>query len=721
MQQRAVAHEREPERRREQPRRDARSRAGPRSGRQREERRGRGQQRQPERAGPVHLRHVCDRERDEDRERRERGECREAPAAPGLVDRHARVDGAARARARQREQRRDHGRPEQRDHSAREPMQTELGRLLEAPLALERERRPVVAVVPDDHRREERERDERREIRLRPREPGARAPVGEHEEERAGAEQRDRVLREHPGAETDADPPPRARPRLDEREPQEVERPRPGRGEWRVGSHQDPAGERERQRRDQRDAHRRRGLPEPARRERRREADRHERTRDRADAHAPLTVTEERGAGGDQPGHERRVVEIRQVQVLRVAPVVGLFGQELDGPGVGDSEREQVARGTETREAQRERALVRRARRREHEERGAGAGHGEREQLARNERGQRRETRVPQQTLERAAADQRRERRQRREARDPRAAKRARADSEGEERRRGRPGEVRGPEREAAALQEREDRAVDQRARGERETQAAQRRRPEVDPRERDQPPEILADLGDSELRLAARPIDELDRHLDHAQPRAAAREQLEQDLEARRFAAEREQVGAVRREVAGHRIARRGDRPGERRRDARGDLAPQRPAARRAARHVPASDREAGRAREHGSGERGDRRDRMREVRVHHHHDVAARLPRAGDHGTREAALAAAHDDPHRKARRPGERALRGPVLRVVVDDDHLERRARVGERADLPQQLVDVLDLVQRRDDDRERGVSHAPALSRQSAGLL
>jgi hypothetical protein len=390
--------------------------------------------------------------------------------------------------------------------------------------------------------------------------------------------------------------------------------------------------------------------------------------------------------------------------VLRVAPVVCLLGQELDGAGVRDPQREQVERHRDAAQAQRERALVRPTRRREHKERRAEGGHREADERARNECDERRDTRVPHEARERTAAQQKREETQRREAHGLLGAQIARAQREHREGGKRAASEVRAREHGAASFEQREDREVEDRARAQREPETAQARGIEIRARERRESPEILADLGSAELRLTARAVDELDRSLDRAQARAAPRKQLEQDLEAARGVVERDDVRAPRREEPGHRIAHRRDRPGERSSGARRQLAAQRPASCRAAAHVAAADRDPRGAGEQWPDERWDRRDRVREVGIHDEHDVRARGTRARDHRARETAFAAAHDHAHRMTRRPSARALGGAVARVIVHDDHFEGRD-VLQREDLAQQLVDVLRLVERGHHDRER----------------
>ena len=584
-------------------------------------------------------------------------------------------------------------------------MQPELRRVIDAARALEGERRPVILVVPHQHRRKQRERQPRGEIRLGPEQLTARAPIDERECERAGAEQRDRVLGEQPESDARAHSPPRSRPQLDEREPQKEERPGPRRREGRVGSHEHPRREPEGQRGGERERRGGGGPAEPARGQRRREADRRERTADRARAHAPLTVTEQRRARRDEPGDERRVIEIGQREVLRVAPVVGFFRQELDRARVGDAQDEQIQCHRDTAEAQRERALVRSARRREHEERCAERSHSEPDERARHEREQRTESRVARQALERAATQQEREQAHGCEAHPGASAQIAPAEREHRERgeRAGR--EMRARERDATPHEEREDREVDDGGCAQRDPESAQARRAELRSGERRETAEILARLRRPELRLAALPVDELDRNFDEARARADAREQLEQDLEPRGGVVERGDVRSPRGEEARHRVTHRRDRPGERGGGARHNFASQRPAPGRAPRSVPAADRETRRAVEQRPHQRGDRRDRMREVGVHHDHDVRTRGARARDHGASEPALLAPHDHADAMTRRPGARAFRGSVAGVVVDDDHLERGHGAPEREDLREQLVDVLGLVERGHHDRER----------------
>jgi hypothetical protein len=267
-------------------------------------------------------------------------------------------------------------------------------------------------------------------------------------------------------------------------------------------------------------------------------------------------------------------------------------------------------------------------------------------------------------------------------------------------------GELRGGEARTSAGEEREDEHVGERTACERRPESPHAWRAELPAGERRQPAQILARGAEAELRVSVCAVDEHDRHLGHAQPAAAVREHLEQDLEALRRLAEREQLAAPRGEEARERIARRADRPGERRRDPRREPTPQRPARGGAARDATATDRDACAVLEHGTHQRRNHAHRMRQVRVHHHHDIGARGRRARDHRAREAACPAPLDQPHRPRLRPRAHALDGAVRRRVVDHHHLEATGVVAEREDLAQQLIDVLDLVQGRDDDRECG---------------
>jgi hypothetical protein len=56
-----------------------------------------------------------------------------------------------------------------------------------------------------------------------------------------------------------------------------------------------------------------------------------------------LAVAEERGRRADRPRREGRVVEVGEVEVARVLPVIGLLRRQRDGAGEEDVEREGAA------------------------------------------------------------------------------------------------------------------------------------------------------------------------------------------------------------------------------------------------------------------------------------------------------------------------------------------------------------------------------------------
>ena len=586
--------------------------------------------------------------------------------------------------------------------------------------ALERERRPRVVVVPEDHRREQDERQDRAEPRLGPAQLRTGARVEQREGQRAQPEQRDRVLGEQPEADAEPGGEPRARLFLDQRAVQKVERARPGRGERRVGSHHRPAREGERQRGAQRERRGRGRLAEPATREREGEARRDERAEQRGEPHRPLVLAEQRRRARDQPGDERRVVEIGEREVLRVAPVVRLLGQELERAQVRGAQREEIRREREAAHPQRDRALGP-ARGREHEPPRGQPEHRHADGEGGDERGERRQARA-RERLEHAPAQ---ERRQEHEPREPRPRRHsgigrlarneqvacAQREGAGERRRRAR--ELRRRQARAHADEEREHERIGERAQGQRRAEAPHARRVELAAGERRQPPQVLARRAEAELRLAARAVDEHDRLLDDAEPTAAVRENLEQDLEALRRVAEREQLVASGREEPRQGIARARDRPGQRRREARRELPAQRPARRRAARHAAAADRDARAPLDHRARQRRHHLHRVRQVGVHHHDHVGPRRARARDHRAGESARPAPLDQAHRVPLRPGAHARVRAVGRCVVDDDHLEGPELRAEREDLLEQRIDVVGLVQGRHHDRERG-SRADALA-------
>ena len=91
---------------------------------------------------------------------------------------------------------------------------------------------------------------------------------------------------------------------------------------------------------------------------------------------------------------------------------------------------------------------------------------------------------------------------------------------------------------------------------------------------------------------------------------------------------------------------------------------------------------------------------ERIRHVGVEHHDVLAARRREAGEVGRAVAAPRLVHD-----AGAGGRRELGAAVVRVVVGDDDLAADAGLGERVErAAHALLDVLGLVQARDDDRD-----------------
>ncbi len=111
-----------------------------------------------------------------------------------------------------------------------------------------------------------------------------------------------------------------------------MERPGPRRGHWRVGRHQEAGGEAEGQHRHEQQAGEGRRSAEQLMGQAEAEEGGREPAEPGGETHAELVVAEQAGGRPDQPGHHRRMVEIADVEVLGVVPVIGFLRQEIDKP-----------------------------------------------------------------------------------------------------------------------------------------------------------------------------------------------------------------------------------------------------------------------------------------------------------------------------------------------------------------------------------------------------
>ena len=207
--------------------------------------------------------------------------------------------------------------------------------------ALERERRPAVLHVPDDHRREDRERQRDTAPCPRRDQHATRLRVDQHEDERRDRHERHRVLRHHSEADCDAGGEPRAILVVEQRPAQEIQRRGPRRGE-RCVRRDDHADDEEVGQRagEQRGAKRRGSSAEVARVERD-EDDHHDPARHRGEANEELAGAKLRNRG-DQPGDERRVIDVADVGMLRIIPVVRFLRDQLDLSEIDQAQRHEI-------------------------------------------------------------------------------------------------------------------------------------------------------------------------------------------------------------------------------------------------------------------------------------------------------------------------------------------------------------------------------------------
>jgi hypothetical protein len=216
--------------------------------------------------------------------------------------------------------------------------------LRDAPTALKRERRPLVLRVPDQHRREQRHRQQHRQVRLRAREPAAGGGIGQHETGRSGRQQHDRVLGKQPKSHRDANAPPGPCVTLHQCAVQ-VEHPsRPGRHQRRIRRHQKAGQEESRQRTgEQHGAERDLALATHRPCQAVHVAERGQPTDDGTNAYTSRRIAEQVRTEPVEPGHHGRVVQKRQRHPLRVDPVIGLVDD-----GVSQRKERQTQRDEES-------------------------------------------------------------------------------------------------------------------------------------------------------------------------------------------------------------------------------------------------------------------------------------------------------------------------------------------------------------------------------------
>ena len=200
---------------------------------------------------------------------------------------------------------------------------------------LESERRPVVSGVPDQHRQEHYDRDQRRKPGGRTAEP-APTPARHQHERQHGRDQHhrgefgeQRQSREQAGGQ-----PPAAVAAFvqSDQRPQHRDRERDQRHIGRDLGHQETVVER--RLRHQHRQHDRTHVMGHAPHEVRQQQLRDQHRQHAGEPDAEIGVTEDRGTETDEPRNHRRMIEKGEHVLLRPGPVIGLIRSQIDHAGI---------------------------------------------------------------------------------------------------------------------------------------------------------------------------------------------------------------------------------------------------------------------------------------------------------------------------------------------------------------------------------------------------
>ena len=192
---------------------------------------------------------------------------------------------------------------------------------------LETERRPIVLIIPDQHRQEHDRRDQRRQPWIGAEQP-APPPIRHQRKRQHRRRQHHRgEFRQHrqPCEQTRGEPPARIAALMQPHQrPQHRDRKRNHCGVGRHLCHQQPVIKRSlrHQHREHDGAEIMRHAPDDVGEQQLRGQHRQYAGK----PHAEIGVAEDRGAEPDEPGDHRRVVEEGEHALLRPGPIVGLVG-----------------------------------------------------------------------------------------------------------------------------------------------------------------------------------------------------------------------------------------------------------------------------------------------------------------------------------------------------------------------------------------------------------
>ena len=171
--------------------------------------------------------------------------------------------------------------------------------------------------------------------------PTTRLQIERHEKQRRQPDQRDGVLREHPESEANTDTQPSAAILLEKDSRQKVKRPGPASRQRRIGRNDKPRHEKERQHLQHHHSGPRRALIKTERGQPEDEKTGHEVTEKGKDANSKFTVAKHHCPKIYQPGDHRWMIEIADIQMSGVEPIVGLLRKKVGPAESGQLQQEQ--------------------------------------------------------------------------------------------------------------------------------------------------------------------------------------------------------------------------------------------------------------------------------------------------------------------------------------------------------------------------------------------
>ena len=207
------------------------------------------------------------------------------------------------------------------------------------PAKLEGERSPLVLVVPENYGAENDQGKKKSEIGLLPEQPFAVRAIRNKKEQRRGNEEQRRILRKHSEAQSGARAVPCGWPVLKDRDRDQVNSEKPEADQWNVRGDDHAVNKIERNHLKQERRPKARSTAKPQPPQSVDEPSRNDNQPQAADSYPNLGFPQQQRACSNHPGHHRWMIQVAQIRVNRIIPVVGLLGREIDRCGRDEAQK----------------------------------------------------------------------------------------------------------------------------------------------------------------------------------------------------------------------------------------------------------------------------------------------------------------------------------------------------------------------------------------------